>query len=183
MQFKSQIRNVFLLALALQLSACAMPGWMPLAGNESGESLSPGQQKTLHFFTNIPNFDTGISLQSGQRYQLDIKLLSNWIDSYIEINNNNRPLDEKGFTNDLMPYEWLGLTRRSRAHNWFELMLVQMNCKGESLRGVSDLDVDTVTGNYSFVAACDGNLTLFVNDSYGFYSNNVGYANIAVSRV
>jgi|TARA_B110000196_G_scaffold317718_1_gene331437 hypothetical protein len=59
----------------------------------------------------------------------------------------------------------------------------QPNCVSDSLRGVTDLNVDEASGSYNFVAACDGKLTLFVNDSYGFYGNNVGFANISLSRV
>ena len=82
-----------------------------------------------------------------------------------------------------MPVQWLGWTRRSRSHNWFELMLMQPACRSGSLRGVSDLSIDEASGSYNFVATCDGNLTLFVNDSFGFYSNNAGYANIGLTRV
>ncbi|MCH8264327.1 MAG: hypothetical protein IIC10_02935 [Proteobacteria bacterium] len=42
---------------------------------------------------------------------------------------------------------------------------------------------DEAGGVYSFVAACDGKLTLFVNDSYGFYGSNADFANISLSRV
>ena len=62
-------------------------------------------------------------------------------------------------------------------------MLMQPNCKSGSLQGVSDLTLDEASGSYNFVATCDGNLTLFVNDSHGFYSNNVGYASIVLTRV
>jgi len=154
-----------------------------VGGSESGRIITAGENATVHFFTNEANYDTGIALQSGARYQLKVKLLSNWIDSYIDRNELDEPLHETGFANSQMPAEWMGITRRSREHNWFELMLMQGNCKTDSLRGVSDLSFDEATGSYNFVATCDGNLTLFVNDAYGFYGNNVGYANLELSRV
>ena len=177
-------RNLLLTtSIPLILSACAMPAWLPFGNSDNGQSLAPGDQVTLHFFTRDPAFDSGVNLQSGASYQLDVKQLSHWIDSDIERNEHERKLDEKGFDNSVMPAQWLGWLRRSRTHNWFELMLMQPNCKSASLAGVSDLTIDEASGSYNFVATCDGNLTLFVNDSHGFYSNNAGYANFTLSRV
>lgn len=180
---KSFLKFSPVVVAAFTLTACATPAWLPFGNNDSGQALAPGEQATLHFFTKDPAFDTGLRLQSGATYQLDVKLLSHWIDSDIERNERAEKLDEKGFDNSLMRAEWMGWLRRSRTHNWFELMLMQPNCKSGSLKGVSDLTIDEASGSYNFVATCDGNLTLFVNDSHGFYSNNAGYANIALSRV
>ena len=87
------------------------------------------------------------------------------------------------FDGGIIPFDLARLSKRSSQHRWFELMLMQYNCTGDSLQGVTDLAVDEESGVYTFVAACDGKLTLFVNDSHGFYSNNVGFANLALSRV
>ena len=173
----------FSLPLILVLTACATPAWLPFHHKESGQALAAGEQATLHFFTSDPEFNTGLHLQAGNRYQLDIKLLNFWIDGTIERNENAARLDEKGFDNSVMPAQWMGWLRRSRAHNWFELMLVQRNCESKSLMGVSDLAIDEASGSYNFVATCDGNLSLYVNDTHGFYSNNAGYASIAISRM
>lgn len=154
-----------------------------MGDSETGKVLSSGETATLHFFTNIPNFDTEVGLSAGAEYELDINLLSNWVDNYIDKNENNETLDEYGFTNSIMPIVAVSILKRSRQHNWFELMLFQANCKGSSLRGISDLNFDEASGKYNFIATCDGKLTLFVNDSYGFYGNNSGYANISLSRV
>ena len=183
MRYTAFLKLPVLCAFALLLSACAMPAWLPFSNSDEGQALAPGEAVTLHFFTNMPNFDSGVALRSGAHYQLHVQLLSNWIDLDIERNENGAPLDEKGFDNSLMSWEWLAWLKRSRSHNWFELMLTQPNCKSESELGVSDLSFDEASGSYNFVATCDGNLTLFVNDSHGFYSNNAGYANIALSRV
>ena len=171
------------LLFALTLPACANPAWFPLRHKESGQTLSAGEQATLHFFTRDAEFNTGLQLQAGASYQLHIKLLSHWIDGTIARNEHAARLDEKGFANSVMPAQWMGWLRRSRAHNWFELMLVQTKCESGSLMGVSDIAFDEASGSYNFVATCDGNLSLFVNDTHGFYSNNAGYASIAVSRV
>ncbi|NKB32859.1 MAG: hypothetical protein GKR91_07150 [Pseudomonadales bacterium] len=168
--------------LTLTLSSCTFPGIRLYENNDQGEQLNVGQASNVHFFTKDPSFDTGIDLQSGARYALDITILSYWIDSHIEENENNEPLDERGFANSVMPFEFVAATKRSNSHRWFELMLYQSRCSRDSLRGVTELEVDE-SGSYNFVAACDGELTLFVNDSHGFYSNNVGYANISLSRV
>ena len=82
-----------------------------------------------------------------------------------------------------MPLAAMALLKRSRDHNWFELMLLQANYKGSSLRGISDLNFDEASGSYNFVATCDGKLSLSVNDSHGFYGNNSGFASISLSRV
>jgi hypothetical protein len=171
------------LAALLSLSACAMPVWMPLLPQTPGSPLAQGEAINLHFFTNEANFETGIALQSGRGYTLTLALLSNWIDSNIDTNEDEMPLNERGFADSQMPYEFVSRLKRSRQHRWFELMLYQADCKEESLRGVSDLSFDVESNTYNFVASCDGNLTLFVNDSPGFYGNNVGYANISLSRV
>lgn len=156
---------------------------MSLGANDPGEVLLAGDSTTVHLFTNIPNFDTEVGLRAGVQYQLDIRLLSNWVDSTIEKNEKNQYLDQYGFADSLMPLPAISLLKRSRDHNWFELMLMQASCKRNSLRGISDLNFDEASGSYNFVATCDGKLTLFVNDSHGFYGNNSGFASISLSRV
>lgn len=176
-------RSAILLGLSLYLSACAIPIVTFLDGSDGGRDLVSGESATVHFFTNEPNLDTGVRLNAGSRYALDVVILSNWIDSDIEENETGEALDETGFANSVMPFEWLGITRRSRQNRWFELMLYQPDCGRESLRGVTELDVDETNGSYQFIASCDGKLSMFVNDSPGFYGNNAGYANIHLSRV
>lgn len=143
----------------------------------------PGETARAQFFTNIPNFDTEVGLLAGVQYELKINLLSNWVDSTIEKNENDHSLDQYGFADSLMTMPGASWLKRSREHNWFELMLLQTNCKRSSLVGISDLTFDEASGSYNFVATCDGKLTLFVNDSYGFYNNNSGFASISLSRV
>ncbi len=182
--FSSRIRFIATgLSFAFVLTACATPAWLPLRHKESSRLLSTGEQATLHFFTRDAEFNTGLHLQAGASYQLNIKLLSHWIDGTIARNEHAARLDEKGFANSVMPAQWMGWLRRSRTHNWFELMLVQPKCESGSLKGISDIAFDEASGSYNFVATCDGNLSLYVNDTHGFYSNNAGYASIAVSRV
>lgn len=181
--FECATRSAILLGLSLYLSACAIPIATFLDGSGGGRDLVSGESATVHFFTNEPNLDTGVRLNAGSRYALDVVILSNWIDSDIEENETGEALDETGFANSVMPFEWLGITRRSRQNRWFELMLYQPDCGRESLRGVTELDVDETNGSYQFIASCDGKLSMFVNDSPGFYGNNAGYANIHLSRV
>ena len=145
--------------------------------------LSVGESSNVHFFTIDPNFDTGITLGAGDTYDLDITILSHWMDAHITANENGEALNERGFDNSLMPIEMLGLTRRSRDHRWFELMMYQAGCGNDSLRGVTDLSNSNDSESYRFQASCDGNLRLFVNDTPGFYINNAGYANINLTRV
>ena len=167
----------------VSLSSCTVPGWMSLGDAQSGEVLMPGETAALQFFTNIPNFDTEVGLQASSQYELKINLLSNWVDSTIAKNEKGQSLDQYGFADSVMPLQAVSLLKRSREHNWFELMLLQANCKRSSLVGISDLTFDEASGSYNFVATCDGKLTLFVNDSYGFYGNNSGFASISLSRV
>jgi len=179
----THLARTLILAGCSLLASCAVPVVNLFSDADGGTNLGSGESSTVHFFTNDANFDTGVNLQAGQSYALDIALLSNWIDAYIEENEIGEELDETGFANSVMPLEFLGVTRRSRSHRWFELMMYQPNCGRESLRGVTDLNSDEESGAYRFVATCDGNLRLFVNDSPGFYTNNTGYASIRLSRL
>lgn len=173
----------FLLILSALLGGCAVPVVTLFDRDDANQGLAVGESTNTHFFTSDSNLDTGIGLNAGSAYDVDITILSHWIDGDIEINENGEELDERGFDNSVMPIEWLGVTRRSRSHRWFELMLYQSTCGQESLRGVTDLNNDQANGSYRFVAACDGNLRLFVNDTPGFYLNNAGYANITLTRM
>lgn len=168
--------------LSLALSSCSWPLWIS-GTDDSGSSLAAGNDVNMHFFTNIPNFDTGVRLLEGGEYAIDIRILSNWVDSTIAKNEDGNAVDERGFADSEMSHDWVSWTKRSRNNRWFELMLFQANCPKQSRQGITELNIDEASGSYNFVAACDGKLTLFVNDSHGFYSNNVGYANIALARV
>lgn len=179
----NKLKTLVALLATVSLTSCALPGWMPLGNAQPGEVLMPGETAALQFFTNIANFDTEVGLQASAQYELKINLLSNWVDSTIDKNENNQSLDQFGFADSLMPIQSVSLLKRSREHNWFELMLLQANCKRSSLVGISDLTFDEASGSYNFVATCDGKLSLFVNDSYGFYGNNSGFASISLSRV
>ncbi|GJM13694.1 MAG: hypothetical protein DHS20C12_20970 [Pseudohongiella sp.] len=178
-----KLKSALAILSAAAVAACSFPGWMSLGDSEPGEILMPGETATLQFFTNIPNFDTQVGLQENGQYALKINLLSNWVDSTIDKNENNQALDQFGFADSMMPMPGASMLKRSREHNWFELMLLQANCKRSSLVGISDLTFDEASGSYNFVATCDGKLTLFVNDSHGFYGNNSGFASISLSRV
>ena len=166
---------------AIAITGCSIGGITLFANSDSGKTLAAGESANTHFFTREMNHDSGIALEAGGRYAVGITILSNWIDSDIDSNESDQPLDERGFSNSLMPWDWLGLTRRSQQHNWFELMLKQPGCSGAL--GVSDLEFNENDGSYNFTADCSGRLQLFVNDTIGFYGNNVGYANITVSRL
>ena len=179
-----RLLNLALFTLtANSISACTVPGWMPRGDADPGEILLLGKSTTLLFFTNVANFDSEVGLEASAQYKLTITRLSNWVDSSIETNEKNQDLDQYGFADSLMPLAAMALLKRSRDHNWFELMLLQANCKGSSLRGISDLNFDEANGSYNFVATCDGKLSLYVNDSHGFYGNNSGFASISLSRV
>jgi len=184
------IRNKFMklapvagaVAGALLSTACAVPP-ISLMDTQPGQSLAAGESATVHFFPAKANLDTGVVLDAGVRYALDVRLLNYWVDGSIETTADDESIDEQGYSNSQLPFDLFGVLRRSDNHNWFELMLYQPRCAGESLQGVSDLEIDENTGSYNFVASCDGKLALFVNDSHFAYGNNLGYANIALSRV
>ncbi len=179
--YRLSFKPIALFLGAFSLSACSISSITLFGNGDPGSVLAAGESASTHFFTREMNHDTGISLEAGNRYALAVTILSNWIDKDIENNELDQPLNEKGFSNALMPLEVLGLTRRSREHNWFELMLKQPGC-GSAL-GVSELSFDDIAGAYSFTASCSGKLQLYVNDTIGMYGNNVGYANISISRL
>ena len=175
--------RLMLLTVVLMLSACTFPPIDFPSNEQALLQLAPGDTKSIDFFTVSTDIDSGILLNGGSRYSLQFVTLSHWNDGPIGENELGQALDERGFANSLMAFDFLGTARRSRQHRWFELMLYQPRCKAESLRGITELEMDESSGSYQFVAACDGALSLFVNDSYGFYDNNTGYANIALSRM
>jgi hypothetical protein len=171
-----------MLALLLAcLTGCATPGLPFLGDPGDNETLAVGETKSIHFLARERNYDAGVTLVQGSRYTLSVSYLSNWVDSKIEQNEAGEAISESGFDNSLMAVPQLGSLRRSRRHNWFELMLFQPSCRGSSLKGVTDLE--QLDDGYRFTAACDGNLHLFVNDAPGFYLNNQGYANLSLSRI
>jgi hypothetical protein len=183
-QFTAKDAKNSLLGFAslITLASCSLPSVSIFQNNDTGTLLTTGGVSTVHFFTKEVNHDTGIRLEAGADYTVGVTILSNWTDSSVAINEDGGALNELGFSNTLMPLEFVGLSRRSRDNHWFELMLEQPSCSRQSLVGVSELSYDDASGNYSFTASCDGNLNLFVNDSYGFYGNNIGYANISLRR-
>ncbi|MDP6652558.1 MAG: hypothetical protein QGF90_10705 [Gammaproteobacteria bacterium] len=143
------LRLFGVIILATILSSCSFPGIVLSGISDMGTALSVGEEVSLKFFTNDANFDSGIGLQSGARYALEVKTLSYLIDSSIEDNEDGEPLDEHGFSDarmarqldkGIIPLSLARLSKRSKQHRWFELM--QYNCTRDSLRGVSDLSVD-----------------------------------------
>jgi len=76
-----------------------------------------------------------------------VTILSNWIDSSAASNDDGEALNELGSSNTLMPLELIGLTRRSKDNQWFELMLEPPSCSKQSRTGVSELSYDDATGN------------------------------------
>lgn len=176
-------RMFFMITLATLLASCRLPGIRLLGDDEPGMNLATGESQNVFFFTSDSSFETDIGLVGGSEYALSITILSNWVDSYIDDNENQEALDERGFSNELMPISLLGATRCSRSHQWFELMISQSRCPRDSLRGVSDLSYDEDSRSYRFTANCSGELMLHVNAAYGFYGNNMSAANIELARL
>ena len=167
----------------LILSSCNARLYIDQLPGSEGELLSIGESANFQFFTNEPAATSGLRLIDGGNYQIQLTLLSNWIDGSIDQNENGQLLNEIGFADNLMPLHSLSILKRSREHRWFELMLYLDSCSGESLLGVSDLAIDEASGSYNYNASCSGDLKLFVNDSQGFYGNNAGFANIKITRL
>lgn len=176
-------RMISVMILVTLLASCNLPGLRLLGDDEPGMTLASGESQNVFFFTSDSSFETDVGLVGGSEYSLSITILSNWVDSYIDENENQEALNERGFSNELMPIALLGATRRSRSHQWFELMISQSRCPRDSLRGVSDLSYDEDSRSYRFTANCSGELMLHVNDAYGFYGNNMGAANIELARL
>lgn len=176
------MRSIVFVALFL-LTACHYNVRLPyIYAGEPGVELQPGESASFKFFTNDSRADTGIALQSGVDYAIDIKLLSNWSDGNISSNEDGEPLDARGFADSLMPREFYNHLKRSGSHRWFELMLYQDNCPSESLRGYNEMEKDPETGQLNYRAVCSGKMSMHVNDTWGFYGNNTGYANITITR-
>jgi hypothetical protein len=145
--------------------------------------LSMGESASFHFFPNNARASANIALQAGKDYAIQFALLSNWADGKIDTNETGNPLDAMGFADSLMPVESYNLLKRSRAHRWFELLVYQEGCKGESLKGLHELAYDVQQQSYRYHAPCDGVLRLHVNDAWGFYGNNSGFSSIRLTRL
>jgi hypothetical protein len=171
-----------LLLLFGLLTACNAQMYIdPTPGND-GRTLAPGQSASFRFFTTEPAADAGLNLAAGASYRLEIPLVSNWIDGEVDTDESGVALGPLGFADSLMPADAFALFKRSRQHRWFELMFYQDGCRSDSLVGLSDLQYDSQTDSYNYTAPCEGDLKLFVNDSQGAYTNNVGFARIQITR-
>ena len=176
------MRLVFLSSLLL-LGSCGYSVRLPyIYEGDAGQELQAGETGNFMFFTNDARADSGIALLAGMDYDIAIAVLSNWTDGNIDTNENGDPLDITGFADSLMPGFVPNALKRSDAHRWFELMLYQDNCPGESLRGITQLPFAPATGLYTYRAFCSGKLSMHVNDAWGFYNNNAGYANVSITR-
>ncbi len=107
-----RIRNLVPVLTALLMTACAVPP-ISLMDTRPGQTLASGDSATVHFFPCRPSQDTGVVLQAGARYALDIKLLNFWVDGDIEETADGERIDEMGFSNSQMPFEFLGSLRRA----------------------------------------------------------------------
>ena len=132
----------------LILSSCNARLYIDQLPGSEGELLSIGESANFQFFTNEPAATSGLRLIDGGNYQIQLTLLSNWIDGSIDQNENGQLLNEIGFADNLMPLHSLSILKRSREHRWFELMLYLDSCSGESLLGVSDLAIDEAKKNF-----------------------------------
>lgn len=179
----TRVLRVLLLLCCLLPVACSYNIRLPyLYAGDEGQLLQPGESAQFMFFTNDARADSGISLQAGADYTITIQLLSNWSDGHIHMDEYGQPLGLLGFSDTLMGSPLFNHFKRSGSHRWFELMLYQDNCPGDSLQGFSQLSLDSATGTYSYRAVCSGKLSFHVNDAWGFYNNNAGMASIAITR-
>ena len=176
------MRALILLPLVV-MTACTYNVRLPyIYEGDPGVELQPGESATLQFFTNDSRADTGVALVAGVDYDIQINQLSNWIDGDIARNERGEPLGVDGFADSLMSLESFNLVKRSRAHRWFELMIFQDNCPGESLRGFTELEFDADNNSWHYRAVCSGKASLHVNDAFGFYANNAGFASVTFTR-
>ena len=73
----------------LILSSCNARLYIDQLPGSEGESLSVGESANFQFFTNEPAATSGLRLIDGGNYQIQLTLLSNWIDGSIDQNENN----------------------------------------------------------------------------------------------
>jgi len=164
------------------LTGCNAVMFIDQIPGNSGQALAPGQSSSLRFFTTDQATHSGVNMAAGASYRLEFPVVSNWIDGDIDADENGQAIGLTGFADSQMPLETMSLLKRSRQHRWFELMLYQDGCRRDSLVGISELNFDTASGSYQYQAPCSGDLRLFVNDSQGFYVNNIGYAQVRITR-
>ena len=81
-------RMFFMITLATLLASCRLPGIRLLGDDEPGMNLATGESQNVFFFTSDSSFETDIGLVGGSEYALSITILSNWMDSYIDENEN-----------------------------------------------------------------------------------------------
>jgi hypothetical protein len=153
-----------------------------------GEGLASGENKTFEFNTRSICSNTGVKLEEGGRYLIQVKARGPaWRDGDI-------PASPEGFSSIEAPGWWkvpmiaaLPL-RREWIRPWFRVVVRIGGIGGEE----SFLDPDPKDKSIEEVlkATRDGELFIFVNDAVVgvpglfdvFYRNNVGIADVSVTR-
>lgn len=163
--------------------------------------LVAGQPTFIELFAHQKCALTGVFLDSNERYQLEIVHMSNIQDGGISASYGevtpwpgcqrssqgqlmvSQPITELGFCNTGMTRFPMSMLRRSKKHNWFELILSSNNCASNTHIGLSELEKGAKASQYIFKPRYDGELSLFVNDSVWFYANNKGYFRFRLEKI
>jgi uncharacterized protein (DUF2235 family) len=144
-------------------------------------ALAPGQEKVVVFATSDPCFATGVRLEEGVKYRIEMKPETPWKDDTIEV-----PSLEGFSSRDPAAPWYMRLAvplRRDMSAKWFTpfARIGRLSPSDRPLGKVTELDD----------LGRSGELFLFVNDAViglpwiwdRFYANNQGTATVAIRRV
>jgi uncharacterized protein (DUF2235 family) len=144
-------------------------------------ALAPGEEKVVVFATNDPCFATGVRLEEGVKYRIEITPTLPWKDDRIDVHS----LDGFSSRDPAAPW-YMGLAtplRRNMSDKWFKpfARIGRLSPTDRPLGKVTELDD----------LGRSGELFLFVNDAViglpwmwdRFYANNQGQARVVIRRV
>lgn len=136
-------------------------------GSGDVEPASAAAMTTIHFDTRNSLQSTGIFLERGQRYRIEVVEHSAWLD-------RNLKASPEGVLDASVVQSLTGHMRRDPRYPWFMLL---------GSIGPDPSTTFPIGLKKEFRADHFGRLHLFVNDVYGFYDNNRGTAEIRVQSL
>ena len=134
--------------------------------------LGPGESHTCNVRSALHYNWSGVRLQKGATYKIEVPDGQSWLDDGIECGPD-------GWSTDQLP--WLKEkiaklfedNRRMPDANWFELI---------GALGDEDDDLFRIGNGTDYVATKDADLFLFANDLKSKYDNNAGSLNVVIRR-
>ncbi len=143
--------------------------------HESAEPkrLAPDGSHTCRVKSELTYNWSGVRLQAGAKYRVEVPPGQKWLDGSIECN-------AAGWDSERLPWykeaivERFESRRRFPEANWFELI---------GALGDEDDTLFRIGNGTEYTAPADGDLYLFANDLRSKYDNNEGWLDVKITRL